>query len=126
MSITDLDPPMLTALNQRVEYLYDRDHTIGHAFFMGVESLADLDAVFRRKVIPLLQEYFYEDWQKIRQVLNDPGDDSAFLKIDELPAPWLLEQDGETRMRYSINATFTVDAFRKLYMPTKEKQDASH
>lgn len=114
---------MLKALNRRVEFLYDRDHTIGHAFFMGVESLADLDAVFRRKVIPLLQEYFYEDWQKISQTLNDSGDGSAFLKVEALPAPGSLAQEngyGEARKRYTIKETFTVEAFHNLYMPTKE------
>ncbi len=50
---------LLTALNDRVEALYDRDHRIGHAFFMGVKSLTGLEQVFRRKIIPLLQEYFY-------------------------------------------------------------------
>lgn len=52
---------LLTALNERVEALYDRDHTIGHAYLMGVKSLEDLDRAFRRKVLPLLQEYFYEN-----------------------------------------------------------------
>lgn len=115
---------MLVALNQRVEYLYDRDHMIGHAFFMGVSSLAGLDAVFRRKVIPLLQEYFYEDWQKIGQILNDTGDGSGFLKVEPLPSPGLLGQGngyGEARKRYTINETFSADAFRNLYIPTKEK-----
>lgn len=109
---------MLEALNRRVEFLYDRDHTIGHAFFIKVKSLDDLDAVFRRKVIPLLQEYFYEDWQKIGQALNDPGDGSGFLKVEELPAPRLLAQEngyGEARKRYTVNAQFTAAAFRKLY-----------
>ena len=116
-------PAMLEALNRRVEFLYDRDHMIGHAFFMGVKNLDDLDAVFRRKVIPLLQEYFYEDWQKIGQALNDPGDGSGFLKIEGLSPPGLLGQDhgyGEARKRYTINATFPANAFRNLYIPTKE------
>lgn len=118
---------MLEALNRRVEFLYDRDHTIGHAFFMGVKSLVDLEAVFRRKVIPLLQEYFYEDWQKIGQALNDSGDGSRFLKAEELTPPGLLGQDkgyGEARKRYTINATFPANAFRGVY--PEEKRDASH
>ena len=107
---------MLEALNRRVEYYYDRDHTIGHAFFMGVESLADLDTVFRRKVIPLLQEYFYEDWQKIGQVLNDSGDGSRFLKVVELQPPAQDNESGETRKRYTvIDTAFTADAFHNLY-----------
>lgn len=109
---------MLEALNIRVEYLYDRDHTIGHAFFWNVETLDDLRTVFRHKVIPLLQEYFYEDWKKIGQVLNDEGDGRAFLRVDELLPPRLAAQDngyGETRKRYSVNEQFSADAFRNIY-----------
>lgn len=109
---------MLTALNRRIEYLYDRDHTIGHAFFWNVETLDDLRTVFLRKVIPLLQEYFYEDWKKIGQVLNDEGDGRAFLRVDELAPPRLAAQDngyGETRKRYSVNEQFSADAFRNIY-----------
>lgn len=66
---------MLTRMNQRIAVLYDREHTIGHAYFMKlrdnptVETLAE---IFRNNIIPLLQEYFYEDYEKIRLVLGDP------------------------------------------------------
>ncbi len=69
---------MLHRMNQRVEVLYDRDHCIGHAYFMGlaqvtdgVERFAALEQVFRNRIVPLLEEYFFEDWQKIRLVLGD-------------------------------------------------------
>lgn len=62
---------MLETINERIEYLYDREHTIGHAFFIGVDSLKKLSSVFKNKVIPLLQEYFYDDYEKIRIVLGD-------------------------------------------------------
>lgn len=71
-------PKMLSAINQRIEALYDRDHCIGHAYFTGLNEITDgqprLDAlgdVFRSRIIPLLEEYFFEDWQKIRLVLAD-------------------------------------------------------
>lgn len=71
-------PKMLAAINQRIEALYDRDHCIGHAYFTSLKQVADgqarLDAlkeVFRNRIIPLLEEYFFEDWQKIRLVLAD-------------------------------------------------------
>ncbi|MDQ1340151.1 MAG: 5-methylcytosine-specific restriction enzyme, partial [Campylobacterota bacterium] len=65
---------MLEKINKRVEYLYDRDHTIGHAYFMSLKenpSLGELENIFRNKIIPLLQEYFYDDWEKILMVLGD-------------------------------------------------------
>ena len=107
---------LLAALNERVEYLYDRDHTIGHAYFMRARSVADLDAVFRRKVIPLLQEYFHEDWSKVRLVLNDR--DGHFIGASEaLPRGLELVADGyEPRPRYSMRSEpFTVDAYLNIY-----------
>ncbi len=68
---------LLTMLNKRIEALYDRDHTVGHAYFTRIKDLKDEDrfnelkTVFSNKIIPLLEEYFFEDWQKIRLVLGD-------------------------------------------------------
>lgn len=64
---------LLEAMNNRIEFLLDREHTIGHSYFMGVESIEDLREVFKNKIIPLLQEYFYDDYAKIIAVLNDNG-----------------------------------------------------
>ena len=65
---------MLTVMNQRIEVLLDRDHHLGHAYFMPLiadPSLKRLAAIFQRQILPLLQEYFFEDWERIRWVLND-------------------------------------------------------
>lgn len=65
---------MLETMNQRIEVLYDREHTLGHAFFMSLKdkpTIENLAGIFRNKIIPLLQEYFFEDWEKIRIVLGD-------------------------------------------------------
>ena len=65
---------MLRAMNQRIEVLLDRDHCIGHAYFLPLDkdrSIDRLSAIFKQQVLPLLQEYFFEDWSRIRLVLND-------------------------------------------------------
>ncbi|HDZ0827553.1 TPA: AAA family ATPase, partial [Klebsiella pneumoniae] len=72
---------LLEKLNSRIEALYDREHTLGHAFFMPVKNALDagdeeaafkqLKIAFQKKIIPLLQEYFFDDWNKIRLVLAD-------------------------------------------------------
>lgn len=61
---------LLTTINERIEALVDRDHTIGHAFFMEVNSIGTLRNVFANKVIPLLQEYFYGDYAKMEMVIG--------------------------------------------------------
>ena len=65
---------MLETINERIEFLYDREHTIGHAFFTSLKddpSIKKLKSIFEKSVIPLLQEYFYEDYQKIQMVFGD-------------------------------------------------------
>lgn len=87
--VDDLDvAAMLEAINERITFLYDREHTIGHAFFTKLKdapTLETLKTIFKKSVIPLLQEYFYEDYQKIQLVLGDNGktDDSLKFITDE-------------------------------------------
>ncbi len=68
---------LFEVLNKRIRFLYDRDHQIGHAYFLRVKSLEDLRFVFAKRVIPLLQEYFYGDWNKICMVLGCPYSDAG-------------------------------------------------
>lgn len=77
---------MLQVMNARIEVLLDREHQIGHAYFLELGSkptLASLGLLFKNKVIPLLQEYFYDDYEKIRMVLGDGWRDGKFDFIEK-------------------------------------------
>ena len=69
---------LLETINNRIEVLVDRDHTIGHAYFINVKSMPDLRTAFKDKIIPLLQEYFYGDYGKIGLVLGE-----GFVEMDQ-------------------------------------------
>lgn len=75
VSVEDLSvSDMLLRMNKRIAVLYDREHTIGHAYFMPLKdnpTIETLAEIFTNNIIPLLQEYFYEDYEKIRLVLGD-------------------------------------------------------
>lgn len=114
--VEDLDvAAMLDKINERIEYLYDREHTIGHAFFTDLKddaTLEKLQSIFEKSVIPLLQEYFYEDYQKIQLVLGDnaKSDDSLKFIIDEkVVAKNIFKGNAEDvidlpEKKYSINS----------------------
>lgn len=61
---------LLETINQRIEVLIDKDHQIGHSYFIEIKNLFDLKLVFKDKIIPLLEEYFYGDFGKIGLVLG--------------------------------------------------------
>ncbi|WP_292083490.1 MULTISPECIES: AAA family ATPase [unclassified Brevundimonas] len=105
---------LLQILNERIEYLFDREHQIGHAYFIKCASRGELDAVMRRKVIPLLAEYFYEDWSKVALVLGDAdlGKPGRFLDRTVLKPPAGLDADGgDTRWRWTVRKDFAPDAY---------------
>ena len=61
---------ILETINNRIEKLIDKDHKIGHSYFLNVSNKQDLIDTFRDKVIPLLEEYFFGDFGKISLVLG--------------------------------------------------------
>ncbi|EAI3651184.1 AAA domain-containing protein [Campylobacter jejuni] len=107
---------LLKAINTRIEYLLDREKTIGHAFFIGVENLNDLKKVFQNKIIPLLQEYFYNDYALIDAVLNKNG----MLEISVENKDYLknmtefIESD-KVVYKFSDSNNWSKDTFIKIY-----------
>lgn len=117
---------MLDIMNKRIERLYDREHTIGHAFFLSLKDNSNLEKlaeIFKYKIIPLLQEYFYEDYSKISLVLGDnqKADDSIrFIVKEEKPSIDELfgKNSGQDLPEaYSINsAAFdNIDSYIGIY-----------
>ena len=89
---------MLKVINERIEYLYDREHTIGHAVFLELKennNIDKLENIFKKSVIPLLQEYFYEDYDKIRIVLGDNAkdEDEQFIFAESIKPKDVFEGD---------------------------------
>ena len=103
-------PRILATINERIEYLYDREHQIGHAYFTGCASRADVDDVMRHKAIPLLAEYFFEDWEKIAAVLGDAASHDGpitggFLNRSVLKSPPGFEDgDALPRFRWEVRS----------------------
>lgn len=110
ISIKDL----LESMNRKICVLYDREHTIGHAYFIELKeksSINDLARIFENNIIPLLQEYFYEDYEKIRLVLGDNKKEEKyqFIKRTEVDYNALFGktdtdiEDMYEKYRYEIN-----------------------
>ena len=104
---------VLRAINRRLEYFIDRDHLIGHAWLMGTTTKAQIDDILRHKIIPLIAEYFYDDWQKVRAVLGDTNDFVRRDPLDAPPGPHDEEGD-EKRYRWTVQPAFNEAAYGGL------------
>ncbi|MDX4026760.1 AAA family ATPase, partial [Aliarcobacter skirrowii] len=114
---------LLEAINTRIEYLYDRDHTIGHAYLIDVKTLDDLKFAFKNKIIPLLAEYFYEDWENIDLVLNQnrfiiPNtDNKSYLSTK-------IEDKIRNKITYKVSddSTWTKEHFINIYNKNENEE----
>ncbi len=94
---------LVETINQRIELLYDREHTIGHSFFLPLKdepTLEKLTDIFELQILPLLEEYFFEDWERVGQVLGDhlkSNNDLRFIieKFDSSKISKLMGNDWE-------------------------------
>ena len=104
-------PAVLRAMNDRLEWLVGRDHLIGHAWLLRARSREAVDEVMRRKVIPLIAEYFYDDWEKVRGVL---GGTDAFVRRRNLEPPPGLDGGGDVHYRWTVRQEFPENAYKEL------------
>ena len=112
---------------ERITFLYDREHTIGHAFFTKLSNspnIQTLAEIFRKSVIPLLQEYFYEDYQKIQFVLGDNGkteQSHKFILDEKVNVRSLFKGEADEIMelpetKYTVNevAFENIDSYKEI------------
>ena len=118
---TDLDGidcgKLLDAMNRRIAVLLDREHQIGHTYFLRVNTLPALASTFRNRIMPLLQEYFYDDWEKIQAVLRDNGFVVKSKPPEDLVKRGLVDPD---RNVYDLAPTdhdrwTDATAYRRIY-----------
>mgnify|MGYP002742362160 FL=1 len=108
---------LLETINERIEMLIDKDHQIGHSYFIGIQDLEDLKRTFKDKIIPLLEEYFYGDFGKIGLVLGGEFIESVENKT-AFPKNFPYEKDFlEDKKIYHITSSesWEVDTFKSIY-----------
>ena len=107
-----VDPrEVLRIMNDRLEWFLDRDHRIGHAWLMKARTREDFDHAMRHQIIPLIAEYFHNEWEKVRAVLGNTDDFVARRSLDEPPG---IEGMGEERYHWSVRDEFAPDAYHNL------------
>ncbi|WP_045049071.1 McrB family protein [Rouxiella chamberiensis] len=116
---------LLEAMNQRIRFLISRDLMLGHAYLCKVKTFEDLKAVFLNQFIPLLQEYFYDDWNKIQRIFKDIDANGALveaplighIRLTSKDVFGFTQDDFEDVMEYKVSRAdeITPDSIRKIY-----------
>ncbi len=126
---------LLSTINDRIELIYDREHTIGHAFFTDLleedkRKIETLASIFENKIIPLLQEYFYDDYEKIDWVLGGKGifvdkkDVSGMLK--KIPESIVPANDGKIyRIKTNRSVYLNPNSYETVICGIKRKESTS-
>ncbi len=114
---------LLKSINERIDLLYDREHLIGHSFFMKLSNestLEEVAAVFKKNIIPLLQEYFFDDWERIHLVLADhlKEKDNQFVRekiVDKTIIQHLREEGIEKQWEINDKAFEKINSYILIY-----------
>ena len=108
---------MLKVINERITVLLDREHQIGHTYFRKVKDMEQLANAFRNEIFPLLQEYFFDDWGKIRRVLNGNGFVATRKATSLPPAEDQAEEDTTIYERLPLDDGKWSDPeeYKKIY-----------
>ena len=118
----ELDKLLIT-INERVEFLLDRDHLIGHAYFVNCNSSSDIINVVINKIIPLLQEYFYGDNEKVGMVLGGIGlseDDKYIVYREEKSANKIFKgfkniSDIGSKEFFRVKSNIGIEELKNIY-----------
>ena len=119
IKINDIDLGLLlSTINERIEFLLDREHTIGHSYFLNISSFEDLTSVFKNSIMPLLTEYFYDDFEKIKLVLGD----NDFISSKNISIN--VKGSNQKKYVYEINevALRVSENYQKIYSSNEDEE----
>ena len=116
---------MLRTMNDRIAVLLDREHQIGHTYLLNLRGAEDLARCFRNQIFPLLQEYFFDDWSRIKAVLGN----SPFVieqSVDQvIDNPDLVDEDRKVfeRLPDGDPCWTSMGAYRAIYETVRSSQE---
>ena len=127
---------LLTRINLKISALYDRDHTIGHAYFTKLKenpTIEMLASIFENSIIPLLQEYFYEDYEKIRLVLGDNNKEEQYQFITAKATNYTalfgntdFEMDDIFHYEINPSAFYHIESYQYIYLNPRSLNDENN
>ena len=105
---------LLSSINEKIEFLLDREHTIGHSYFLNISTFEELVKVFKNSIIPLLQEYFYDDFEKIKTIFSNNG----FIISKNIS----LNNQRKSIYKFNEEALKDKNNYKKIYLSVEDEE----